>query len=126
MSRPRELWWQYMRRVIRDQPRKEQILRDLKGTERGGVRPTERAAVRSLGGRWRRNEYEAVVQAIAMTARLPDGQWRLRLIELMYFNRHRRYTLPGAAMECNVSERTAVRWHGEFIRLVASYMGLCD
>lgn len=127
MSKPRELWWQYMRRVLRDQTRKERLMRELReaAATGGGERPTEYAAGRRLR-RWQMVEYDAVCRAVSVTRRLPDGYWRLRLIHLMYWRRGSTLTLPGAAMECHVSDRTAGRWHGEFIRLVASFMGMME
>lgn len=127
MSNPRELWWQYIRRVLRDQPRKERIMREMKNSVAagGGERPTERAAGWRLR-QWQMREYEAVCEAANITRRLPDGKWRVRLLKLMYWDRSGSRTLPGAAMECHISERTASRWHGEFVRLVASLMGLMD
>ena len=120
-----EIWWVYVRRAIRDQPRKDKLLRELMQTAGpGGERPTERAALQTLTGRERR-EYDAVNRAVAETKRLPDGRWRVRLIRCMYLG-GRRYTLPGAAVQCHVSERTAQRWHSEFVRLAASHMGLMD
>lgn len=113
-----------MRRVLRDQPRKERLLKDIKDTSGGGERPTERAAGRTLTG-WQQREYDAVCRAVSVTERMPDGQLRVRLIRTMYWGT-RRYTLPGAAMVCHVSERTAQRWHGEFIRLAASYLGIAE
>ena len=124
MSRPHELWWGYVRRILRDQPRKERLLKDMRDTGGRGDRPTEHAAGVMLSA-WSMREYEAVRRASAITQKLPDGRWRLRLIRLMYFDRTKR-TLPGAAIQCHVSERTAQRWHGEYIRLVASIMGMME
>lgn len=120
-----EIWWAYVRRAIRDQPRKDRLLRDMQQTAGpGGERPTERAAMTALSRREQR-EYDAVNRAVGETKRLPDGRWRVRMIRLMYLG-GRKYTLPGAAMQCHISERTAQRWHAEFVRLVASHMGLME
>lgn len=64
-----------------------------------------------------RKEVGAVARAVEETRTLKDGNTRLELIRLVYWKRS--HTVPGAAMEIHVSERTALRWHGEFIRTVA-------
>ena len=67
-------------------------------------------------------EYEAVTKAIRRTGHMPEGKLRNDLIRLVYFRK--RYNLTGAAWACHVSEATAKRYHGDFLRLVAHYLGL--
>lgn len=70
-------------------------------------------------------EADAVRRAIDRTlADHVDGEQRVEFIDVMYWRRTR--TLEGAAMDHNISDRTARRWHGEFIITVAEEMGLSD
>lgn len=69
-------------------------------------------------------EYEAVRKALEVTEGLKDGKERMELIRLAFWNP--RMTMTAVAMRCYVSYGTALRRKGEFIRLVASCMGLLD
>ena len=64
----------------------------------------------------------AINRAIADTAKLRDGEERLKLINLIYWN-NGRVNRVGAAMQMFISETTAKRWDNAFIHLVAEYMG---
>lgn len=86
-------------------------------------RPTEAAALRELPPTKQR-QYEAVELALRQTANLPDGDLRIKIIDLMYWKKSHR--LYGAALMVGASPRTAVRWHSSFIRLVGMYYGLMD
>ena len=88
-------WWGYMKFLVR----KYGSLKD-KATE--GLE---------------HREMEAVRRACERTLRLPDGRNRLDLIELVFWKRS--HNLQGAAMKVSVSDRTALRWHGDFIKAVA-------
>lgn len=65
----------------------------------------------------RQREYEAVRDALRRAERLPDGQWRVRLVRQTLMTDGR--TVAGAALDCHVSERTAQRWTSAFILSVA-------
>lgn len=132
MSRPRDPWWPYIKNVLRAYPALQRELNARRqmsvtvhynkaGGGSGPGRMTETAALRELNPQ-RQREYEAVRKAIRKTGTLPDGKHRNDLIRLVYFRK--RYNLRGAAWACHVSERTAQRWNGEFIRMVADYLGL--
>ena len=70
-------------------------------------------------------ETDAVRRAIKRTIDdHVDGEQRVEFIDVMYWRRTR--TLEGAAMDHNISNSTAWRWHGDFIKLVAVEMGLAD
>lgn len=97
--RNRKELWRRVRGVIRTYPR-------LSAAADAGTLPPERRA-----------EYEAVRDALRAAARLPDGQWRVRLVRLTLTERKR--SLDGAAQECYVSPRTARNWNGAFILAVA-------
>lgn len=134
MSKPRYSWWPYVKGMIRDYPKRKARYEDIhtpaviaRYGERmgngGASRTTETVALRELPSTEQR-EYEAVRQAIIETEKIPGGVWQLKLIKLVYWDRtHRLY---GAAMECNVSDRTGRQWNGDFIRRVAGNFGLLD
>lgn len=132
MSKPRDPWWPYIKNVLRAFPAMQMELKarqmqsvtvryNAAGGSSGPGRTTEQAALRELDPA-RQREYEAVRKAIHKTSCLPDGKLRNEMIRLVYFRK--RYNLSGAAWACHISEPTARRWHGEFIRLVATYLDL--
>ena len=88
-------WWGYMKFLVR----KYGFLHDkpVEGLER--------------------REMEAVRRALEATLRLRDGRNRAELIELVIWKRS--HSIAGAARKLGVSERTALRWHGDFIKAVA-------
>lgn len=134
MSKPRFDWWGYVKGIIRRYPALCAEYSDLKmvsiTTHYGAVvrgneisNPTERAALKELPG-VKQREHRAVQIAVEATMKYKTGKERLKLIDLVFWKRS--HTLAGAAYACYVSYRTALRWHGEFIRLVAYYYGLLD
>ena len=102
MSKPRYDWWGYIKAVIRRYP-------ELKGREVSGI------ALR---------EKEAVEAAIAATERMQNGRDRLDVVDMVFWKKT--HTLSGAALMVPCSERTARRWHTEFIKEVAKSFGLMD
>ena len=74
--------------------------------------------VRRYPERTNANEREAVVKALEQTKSMPDGEQRLAIIEMMYIEKT--HTLAGAALRIPCSERTARRWHSQFIWAVAN------
>lgn len=70
------------------------------------------------------DERMAVQRAIDQTMKMDNGQDRLRVVDLVFFKQT--HTLEGAALMVPCSERTARRWHTEFIKLVAKEYGLLD
>lgn len=134
MSKPREIWWSYVKAMIRRYPSLRAAYSDAKMPIisaaysditrcRGTSRPTEVAALKELPAT-QQKEYESVHKAIEITKRGYDGSDRLKLIKMVFWDKT--HTINGAAMEINIAESTAVRWHGDFIRLVAKYYGLID
>lgn len=101
MSTPQHSWWPFVRNMIKRRP--ERLGKDTKGN-----------ALKEL---------EAVELAIKQTKALPDGESRIRLMELVYWARYK-YTLPGAAMQIPISYGTARRWNYEFFLTVAKAYGL--
>ena len=96
MSTPRYDWWPYAKGMIRRYPT----------------------------GRCTAKERKAVEAAIQETRLLPDGAERLKVVDLVLWRRT--HLVAGAAMMVPCSERTAVRWHGDFIRLVGKKFGLWE
>ena len=88
-------WWGYMKYIVRKY-----------GTGREPASDLER------------RELEAVRRAVDETFRTRDGASRIEFIEMIYWRRS--HSLQGAAMKIGISERTGLRWHGEFIKTVAA------
>ncbi|MDD4851433.1 MAG: hypothetical protein PHO10_12155 [Gemmiger sp.] len=133
MNKPRSNWWGYVKSMIRRYPalcRQRSALQEihyggwLSGLPAAKSRPGDpvaNAALRALPALAQR-ELAAVEAACAATAALPDGQERLRLIRLVYWQGT--HTLEGAALQLHRCPRTILQWHGEFIRAVARAFGL--
>lgn len=102
MSRaPRNRWWGYCKSMARAYPGR--VGQELDGTALA--------------------EFQAVEAAIEATRRRKDGEARMQLVEMVLFRQS--YKVPGAAMQIPCSERTALRWHGDFIREIAAHFS-CD
>lgn len=69
-------------------------------------------------------ENNAVRKAVNETRAMQDGEERLKFIRLVFWDKT--HTLEGAAMAVNCSDRTARRWHTDFIKCVARNYGLLD
>ncbi len=134
MSRPRYDWWPYVKGMIRRYPSLKSELRQLRdqsvtpsysgvSVKSGASRSAEGTAIRELPTTKQR-EYEAVYRAIEATKRMPAGQDRLRVIDLVFWKQS--HTLAGAALIIPCSSRTARRYHSDFIKLVAAMYGLLD
>lgn len=97
MSRaPRKRWWGYAKSMARAYPGR--VGQALEGTALA--------------------EFQAVEAAIEATRRRRDGEARMAVVEMVLLRRT--HKIPGAAMMIPCSERTAVQWHGDFIREVAA------
>ncbi len=134
MSKPRYDWWPYIKGMIRRYPALAAEYEELKQTKittqfsgmphgAGISDPTAAAALRQMST-VNQIEYSAVHNAIETTKTYRDGEARIKVIKLVYWDRTHR--LVGAAMEVHSSEPTVIRWHGEFIRLVAQNFGLLE
>lgn len=134
MKKQRYRWWRYIRRIIRDFPtlcaeagelRDQSITASLSGMPRGGGagRTVEALALRQLSPDDQK-DYDAVVRAIRMTRLRPDGEQRIDMIRYMYW-REKEHTVKDAAPRFNISEATAKRWHGDFVKQVAACRGFC-
>lgn len=102
MSRaPRNRWWGYCKSMARAYPGR--VGQELDGTALA--------------------EFQAVEAAIEATRRRKDGEARMQLVEMVLFRQS--HKVPGAALQIPCSERTALRWHGDFIREIAAHF-TCD
>ena len=134
MSKPRYKWWGYIKAVIRSYPglkkeyedlHEQSITAKMSGMPGGGgvSRGTEDIAVRELPYTKQR-EYEAVRRSVEATMLMKTGKDRIGLVDMVFWKKS--HTLSGAAYKLNISETTAQRYHGEFIRMVARFYGLLD
>lgn len=132
MSKPRYRWWGYVKNVIRAYPELERRASELPPVSMtakygpsmpsgGAGRPVEGAVVKRLSRR-DATEYEAVRAAIRDTAKLPNGDTRLKIIELVYWKRS--HTLGGAGYAVGYSYRQTRRLHELFVYTVAENLGL--
>lgn len=136
MSKPRYRWWGYVKNVIRAYPDLKQQYEELHSTTitasysgTGGGRssdvndPTMKAAIRSLP-KQEQKEYEAVNAAAWVTKRYPNGDKRLEIIRLMYWEKNCSYYLVGAGEVVGYKEAQAKELHRAFIMLVADFLGM--
>ena len=86
-------------------------------------RSTENTALRQLPPA-RQREYDAVRKAIHKTRLLKTGCDRLAVVDMVLWKET--HKIDGAAMQLYISERTANRYHSDFIRLVGFCYGLED
>ena len=133
MSKPRYWWWGSIQNALRAYPRLKQqyeapnvavTARYAEGVGHGSDpgRTTETAALERLyDGDYK--IYLASTAAVEETEQMDTGRDRLRLIELLYWQRYWK-TIEGAAYEVGYSTQRAKEIHGEFIRLVAYYRRL--
>lgn len=135
MSKPRNIWWSYVKAMIRRFPALKSELEAMKepsvtakydqvGHGSGISKPTEQTALRQLSP-VKQKEYDAVNAAINLTLTKPQGTDHMKLIECMYWSRTH-YNLAGAAQKVPTTEITAKRWHSEFVYTVAEFYGLRD
>lgn len=82
-------------------------------------RTTEAVALRELPPQEQR-ELAAVSSAVSTTMRYRNGTLRVRLVDLVYWERA--CSLEGAAIRLHVSIGTAKTWHSAFIELVDAYL----
>ena len=128
MSKPRYDWWSYIKAIIRRYPERlteyrslhtpslSVALTGLPGAKNNTSDPTAVTALREMPTRTQK-EFDAVHKAVQDTLRSPNGQHKIKLISLVFWQRS--HTLAGAAMQIPCSLRTAQEWHRMFIRRVA-------
>lgn len=133
MSKPRDRWWGFARRMIRDYPtlkrawadlHAQSMVADTTGMPRGGStgRTVESIALRQLPDPEDQKAFDAVARAIEETELRADGGDHMDLITMVYWSK-RNLRLKDAALKLHISEQTAKAWHGEFVRLVGKHYG---
>ena len=132
MSNAKYDWWGYIKGVIRRYPmlraecaavHTQNVIARYGESGRnssGQPRKTEATAIKSLSP-IKQKELESVENAIRKAKSLSSGEDRIKLIDIVFWQRT--HTLTGAAGKCYVSERTARRWHTDFIKSVAEFYG---
>ena len=95
MSKPRYIWWGYVKALIR-------AAGNPRSRKYGYLSEAEIAAFQSV---WESTDQE-----------------RQKLAAMVLIRQS--HTIPGAALKLHISERTAQRWHAEFICAVAQRLGL--
>ena len=95
MSKPRYIWWGYVKALIR-------AAGNPRSRKYGYLSEAEIAAFQSVWG--------------------STDQERQKLVAMVLIRQS--HTIPGAALKLHISERTAQRWHAEFICAVAQRLGL--
>ena len=95
MSKPRYIWWGYVKALIR-------AAGNPRARKYGYLSEAEIAAFQSV---WESTDQE-----------------RQKLAAMVLIRQS--HTIPGAALKLHISERTAQRWHAEFICAVAQRLGL--
>lgn len=136
MSTCRYDWWSYAKSIVRKYPELVERYKRLKDPSRGHSvpsvssgphrhvnRPTEDAALRELP-KCQMRELNAVARALKETSLQRNGDQKIALIDLVYWRRT--HNLAGAAMKLYISEVTAKRWNGEFLRRIGKHMGFID
>lgn len=102
MSKLHYPWWGYVKSIVRDYA--TQCMEDLTGV-----------AV---------TNYEAVLEAVTATERMTDGQNRLKVIQMVHWDRT--HTIEGASRVIPCGSATAIRWQRAFFEEVARNRGLLD
>lgn len=134
MSKPKNWWWGNALRLIRAYPelqRKKQDVQAARMTQQYTGMPqskqpgrtTEQTALRQLTQQ-EEIALSAVERALEQLRLLPDGQWRVKAVQLYHWGRVR--NLGQVAYMCNTSERTARRWNSDFVYNVAQKAGYMD
>ena len=132
MSKPRYIWWGMVRQMIRWYPELHKELSDLhqqnvtaqiSGMPGGGgsSRSLENIALKQLP-RDQQKIHDAVHAVTERYRHSQGGKERLQLIRLMYWN-IKPMPMASAALNLHISEATAKRWHGAFVRAVAKAYG---
>ena len=134
MSKPRYRWWGYVRNVLRAYPalreeyeamHEQRITANYSSEPRGGGsngRALEDLALRELMPQDQR-EFLAVQKTIDATMQMPGGEERVAFIRAIYFGKTQK-RISDVFPKFHIAEATAWRWHGDFIRLVATHLGL--
>ena len=132
MSKPRYRWWGFAQNMIRDYPglkknlavlHQQNTTADNSGMPKGGGggRTVESIVLRQLP-QDDQKVYDAVTRAVEITQLRDDGEDHMKLIHLMYWA-EKPITAKAASVRLHISDVTAKRWHGDFVRLVGKCYG---
>ena len=132
MSKPRYRWWGFAKNMIRDYPglkknlavlHQQNTTADNSGMPKGGGggRTVESIVLRQLP-QDDQKVYDAVTRAVEITQLRDDGEDHMKLIHLMYWA-EKPITAKAASVRLHISDVTAKRWHGDFVRLVGKCYG---
>ena len=132
MSSPRYRWWGFVRRMIRDYRslkieyedlHSQNVTASMSGMPGGGGagRAVENISLKQLPADDQK-AYDAVSRAVEITQLLPDGELKLALIRFVYWGQGQR-RVEDVPLVLPISRRTAIRWHGDFVRLVGKCYG---
>lgn len=130
MSKPRYNWWGFALAMIRDYPHRKKELRELRDQKitanlngmpgsHTASRTTEGIALKQLQPQEQR-EFDAVDQAIKRVKGMPEPKLRMEVVKITLWKSCGIHT---AAMELNISDRTARRYRWQFILLVGHTYG---
>lgn len=128
------IWWTFAKGMVREYPANAAELGELHAVGLtakysleppggGPGRTTEAVALRELPPD-RQKHYDAVRTALERLVAMPDGVVRLRLVQIYYWDTKTKHTLSGVAIEIGISDSTARRWNGIFLRQVAIAAGV--
>lgn len=131
MSSYRHWWTPNVARALKEYPRLIAKKDELRKTaliakystdprNKNATRSTENIALKDLPPA-EAATVDAISSALDEISRRRDGDEIIRLVDLVHFRRS--HTLYGAAMVLNMSEITAKRKNGDFIKLVAKKLG---
>lgn len=132
MSKPSRDWQFNAEWTVRNYPARKReyeeltspkVTASISGMPGGGSvsRTVENLALREMAP-MKQKEYEAVTKAIEVTKRLPNGDLKVKLISLMYWQGKKvpiKYVIP----RIHICPQTGRRWHMDFLDLVGGYMG---
>ena len=132
MSSPHYRWWGFVRRMIRDYRslkieyddlHSQSVTVSMSGMPGGGgsERTVEDIALKQLPPDDQK-AYDAVQKALEITLLLPDGELKCELIRYVYWGQNQR-RVEDVPRVLPISHRTAIRWHGDFVRLVGKCYG---
>lgn len=130
MSKPRYNWWGFALAMIRDYPYRKEELEELHNQKitanlngmhgsHAASRTTENIVLKQLPPQEQR-EFDAVDQAIRGIKRMPEPKLRMEVVRITLW---KGYGIHTAAMELNISDRTARRYRWQFILLVGYKYG---
>ena len=131
MSHYKHWWYPNISRALKaypsliakkDELRKQNIIAKYSPDPRAGgtSRATENIALKDLPPA-EAALVDAIESALDEISRRRDGEYIVRLIDLVSFRQT--HTIQGAAAVLNMSEKTARRRHGDFIILTARKLG---